>query len=558
MIKIKALAIHSLFLTIMFTPSLFSSVSIASQSPISKKVSLLICDIEKLRQEIERLNDINVKAIYTNRKSIEKSFKKLLDVDSPLMPFPLLAIETYENFIKALEILLSRDEEKAPYLLQVWSYIVGIPVVGLKHGRTYYERDNHLLPEATKKECRDLEIIIDTPQFCVRIPAKEGQEERHTHHDMPSEVSLSALVCQEKCLKDPTQTEIQESQRIGWPLLEDQLVALDRWESSNLADFMRNTLCKVTAKKKLVYSYGLISLWQHTAIYFSLKEGTESDVIVSPCSKNIVGYFGFQDGVFIEQGTLREGSYHALFGKQFMQRGLFTKNPCETSYPKECDVCKTILKALYEPHFSFELLNAKGLEQLQRMRTLGNYEALTRAFTKDFCEFCEKGDGADTLSKKLIRYIDTHQRTTVLSEINSVEPFLFNPTFRVELSRYVGNQNDDDSRNLNASELIEALIGHLQCVEHQDTQSIDLSSNGLGDEEIETLAEAFNTNIVPNLITLKLAHNKISRKGLLALTRLLKRDTFKMLVLDSNRVRTLPAELGRVSHKVYGLKNADE
>jgi len=550
MIKIKALFISLIFITLTHTS--FLGASSISHSQTDDKLASVVQDVESLVKHIEQVTSHDGSEIYTNREEVGKDLKGMLSIHSPLRPFPLLSIQTYETLIEALKAVLKKDEAKASSLLHVWSYMVGIPVVGLKHGRKYYEWDNHLMPEASRKECKELGIAIDAFQFCVRIPALDGADEKYAHLDMPNEVSVSALVCKEKRLQQASAKEIREVQGIGWPLLKDQLVSLERWESSLLADFMRKLLFK-TVDNKLAYSYGLIELWKNTAIYFSVKDGEDSDVIVSPCSKNSVSYFGFQDGVFIENGTLRKGTYHGLFGKQFLFRGLFTKHPCTTEYPKKCDTCKTAFKALYEPHYSFKLLSDEGQGLLQAMRACGSYDLLESSFMRDFCDYVEGRTVTPNVSKKLIKYMNALQRKIVLSDSLPGENFLFNPTFSVELPKVVKSKDRQDNESLTPMGLISVLISHLECVRHQDTQSIDLSNNCIGDDEVVLLGHALDKNIVPDLETLNLSNNAITRKGLLALKKLLRRDTFQTLKIAFNRVHTLPAALESVADKVVGL-----
>jgi hypothetical protein len=521
------------------------------ESKTSERVS------EKLQIEVENIVDTiaeicfrKTNNIYTQRTQISQQLRSVLDKNSPLVPFPQLSSKIYDELSQILQKIYKAEPSKAPYILHLWSYMTGIPVVGLRHGKNYYAYNNHLIPEATKEECKGLRLALGTLNF--RVTVDRMGVELQKLHTKPSEISHSAWVCVKEHIDNPLSNEQEEAPRIAWSLIEEDLVPLEEIGSERIDKVLTKFLFKKRSlrSKKNSYSFGLIKLFQNTALYLSLADDDSSGVIVSPCSKDTISYFGLIDGIFIDRVLLDKHSerIHHLFGEQLFIRGFFRKIPCFHREFGECEDCQHTVRGLYYPHYDLTEVD----DTCKKYSLASDSESLLAKkcqFVQAFSSYMENRDEASV--ERLIKFIDKQQLKIVLSTGESSLRQLCRPGYTLEINSMVGSEDESLSGTTwNVHSFIETLIEHLTQVEYQIARKIDLSNNQLTNTEVEALGKVFNKNILSHLRQVDLSRNSIKRKGLLALHGLLKRDSFLELRV-SGSPKSLPASFSpRVANKI--------
>lgn len=523
-----------------------ASTQIREQSNGVSITSSLRSDVENMVNIIEKICSSQPKDIYCQRADISERLRETLSNDSYLRPFPHLSAQTYYEFTQALKKSFEQKPDKAAYFLHLWSYVTGIPIIGLCKGRTYYKYDNHLLPEATKDECKNLRLTTTSPQFCVRTD-REGKE-IHRHIDMPSAISHCTWVCVKEQFADASENQLEEAPRIAWSLIENDLVPLEQIGPDTLGALLQMfLLCRDDQTARNRYSFGLVRLLQNTALYISLADEHSSGVIVSPCSKDTIRYFGFQDGVFIEKRLIDQDfeQLHTLFGEQCFVRAFFRKVPCfHKNLADECRHCRDSVRGLFFPHYS--LSGLRGLTDepdsegcLHRREDESLKDTQTR-FAAAFC--CYMSNHEAPAIKVLMDYLDKQQLSTVLTtNLTTNEGSLkrlIDPSYSIVLNSTVGIEENRETHDVwQAPDFMRAVLEHLNCVEYQIVTIIDLSNNKLTDKELEQLGKALQGNILPHLWRLDLSQNRIGRKGLRALRSLLERDYFETLILNRPSIK---------------------
>jgi len=490
----------------------------SESSALTETEAPLFAELTPLIKLIKDISAKDASSLYTQRTQISPALRNALPVQSSLQPFPLLSLSTYNGLITALLRHLKADATNAAAITHLWSYLTGIPVVGLAHGKGYYKANLHLFTDNEKNSSPAPNMV-----------------------HLPDETMVSALIFRKDTLPRRRIPEIAELQKIGWSLLTQELIPLEQFAPKTVIKFLYTTLLTQSKQNTPLYSWGLIHLFKNTAVYLSLADEDDSGLIASPCSIENKEYLGFQDGVFIDQKTIHRAKAPQVFGQQFFVRALFNVYPCFDQYPRECSTCLSTLKGVYYPHYTFGLLSAESKKEIEELKK--PQESLTdsmKKFSKAFDEYIDNKGTGPRLIKELLKDLDRQQLTVTVTPVSSLQKFMFNPTFNIELPSMTGKSSD---QKLSSVELITNLIDHLCCAEHQEVTEINLAHNGLGDQEIALLARALAHNIVPDLTELDLSYNNITGKGIKRLCSLLKRDAFSCLLLKQNDFRKIPRKI---------------
>lgn len=510
-------------------------------------------EIAALANVIETIMSEDPSSLYLARNRVADSLREELSKDSHLYHFPDLDEESYNRFIISLEGCKNTDDVR----LHLWSYMVGIPIIGLAHTESYYDTCGHLLPKASKDERTELEISPGLKSLCVKISGQNEIGDKHKHYDVTDDMLHSVILYRKKFLYLSNEKREEECQKICWSLLENDLTDLDKLrdqdaqsvngEQKLLTNLLRFLLrINHRGEKKPTFTLGLIKLFQNTAIYLSTCLGKKSVTINSPCSRGGVTYFGLQDGIFIARSKCSEDDIATLFGEQFFRRAFFEAHPCD------CDGCAAALKCAYYPHYTFEML-PRNLYSLLKEQNKKGYEG-EDDFAEEFALHMQ-GKATSLLVSHLIAYITLQQLQTRLCDKSELLIVLFEPTSKVDLSNLKSKKretSDDESQDvLSKVEQFETALEHFRCKSYQGIRKIDLSNNDLGDRAIKKLAELLSKNVLPRLVELDISGNKITETGIAKFAKLLERDKFKRLIARSNRLNHLSEDISeKIKKKV--------
>jgi len=525
--------------------------------PISSFETTLNSEISKLIGIIEESIEEDSTYIYFSRDKLINSLKAKIPKKSSLFHFPDIDENTYNAFIKNLR---KRAETSAEVKLHLWSLIVGIPIVGMKHRASYYDTCGHLLKGASKEDRTSLGIITGLQKLCVKAKVQNDEtNDVHLHYDVSSDMLHSVILYRKKYLS--MKSGDKECQKTLWDLFSSQLTSVvhhsneseEKAAAESLIAFLLKENLRLTSRKPNI-TFGLVRLLSNTAIYVSRCIGKKSITLHSPCSREGVRFFGLQDGIFIVQSDSDEKALAILFGKQFFRRAFFTEYPCD------CEGCADAVKSSYFPHYTFSMLPRNFRDEYSRTCEAG-FDG-----EDDFAEtFAEHilGNRTSSFVSHLLTCIGDQQLKTKLSDSSELKRKLFGTKFEIDLSELdtitFGSDDESDSVNeLPLSSKFSLILEHFICKTYQIIRMINLSDSQLRDAQAKELGELLSKNVLPHLATLDISGNKISREGLLFFEQLLSRDSFKKLIARSNRFKSLPENFSRKISKKIVWDGIDE
>jgi len=457
---------------------------------------------------------------------------------SKLSAMPSLDQDTFVRAIQIMKRIFNSSQNNSPLfyssLLHAWSYLSGIPVVGLKNDGDYYYRNNHLRW-----------LNNSTLEFSSGSIHETNNSDLVKVLDVPQELLDSALFFRRN-LVNVDLRGTQERQLISWPLLKDQNLPLDELPKPFLLRFL-STVLRLNAQKHPVFSLGIVNLFKNTALYLT-PTASQCRILASPCSVAATSYLGFQDGIMLESGAVQDGVFEKLIGKQFFRRA-FAKN-----FSDSVDSEFKIPSADFVPHFTFNLGSTIKTSDMNKFsEVFGHYLIEPEADLDNALELTKVRDVIEEL-----RSYELQACLTTVEELKSkVQGTLIEFEADINLSGILcrteldseseGSENDSSNeKSRNVSVTFNDLLQYVGCNAYQNIKTLNLSHNSLEDRDVKKLGELLAKNLLPNLEELNLSNNNLSEAVIRFLSSLLHRNVFKLLILCDNNIPKVP----RIDHNL--------
>ncbi len=507
----------------------------ASDSPtVQEEVRLVYKEIKSITGDD---SDNQCLRLYTNRKKIEGDLSNALinrwGSSSRLFAFPNLDVKTFNQSIQALRDIKNETTENYCALVQTWSFITGIKVIGLVEGVDCYYNNWHLWKDSDDSEQQNpLRFNVD---FICRTTGdhfseKPHQDKTHQHIKVPDSLFSSAVFYRTQFRKKALVNK-KECPMIAAEFFQNEkgFTSVSRGHALTLL----NCVLRPDMDNNPCYSLGLINLLQNTAIYTSKMQGS-SRLITGPCSLSSINYLGLQDGVLIEDGSYLENVIDFLFGIQFLYRGFSKKFPGPEA--------KELLCAEYYPHYP-ELLTLMGSNLGPMVQ-----DNKTKEFARAFRNYVQGKRECLSFSdfNQLMQKLDKWQLQIPLKSLQNTETVWFDPEYDIDLSgptmvkKFKNRISDDwivNSIVPNQDEQllpVSSLLRYFTCPNYQMIRKLNLSGNSICNDGIQSIIKILDGNVLRDLEELDVSNNRFSQEALFSFSNLLKRQLFQFLIVHTN------------------------
>lgn len=486
--------------------------------------------IEHLKTFLANNGDMG---FYRDRELLSSNLRELLlsrSKDSRLFSFPVLDKETFNSSIQTLQELYANEQYEPDLILFTWSLLSGIKVIGLREAAQYYFENRHLAKYAQQcgNNCRpDITFSIE------ELAISDNLGHNFTLK-IPRDLDNSSVYLR-STFGNRSMIGTEENAHFVYDFFYDEVVPLRSIsEDFKLVKAILGTVLRfsVDNPRQPLFSLGLTTLFQNTAIYLSPADGRSRNV-VSPCSVATINYLGLQDGIFIQSCSNLNGMVEYLFGIQFLHRYF--------DHFYKSTKTRTVKKTEYYPHYSplSRLENSFSEEGIAEHSTDYDQSFLSK-FGKNFKIYLQGQTEPFDPQKysriaDLIKDVDMFQLEVPLISTESLEKeeggLFFEPADSVDLSSEEKTAEVDRHDIYKTLQNREKLLRHLEGADFQGILKINISGIGLTKNDALKLTQLFKQNVLPRLEELNISNNSFGNQIAKEFVPLLNRYPFKILAL---------------------------